>query len=166
MSSHPVTTLPSDFSKSCAGAALGARLRRASDAIDRQATTIYQMLGVEFEQRWYGILNLLHRFGPLAVGEISASLRISHVAVVQSRASLEERQLIRSEPDAKDARRRILSLTPQGRKLVDRLIPIWQRMDEAALALNAEADNLVTALDALEDALAKQSLSDRVMHGL
>mgnify|MGYP000635591759 FL=1 len=155
MSSRSANSVPLDYSKSCGGAALGARLRRASEVIDRQATLIYQMFGTEFEQRWYGILNLLHRFGGLTVGEIAASLCISHVAVVQARASLESRQFIKSKTDINDSRRRILSLTSQGRALVEHLMPIWQHMDDAARALNAESGDLVATLDALEKMQAR-----------
>lgn len=153
---------PADFSQSSGGAAIGARLRRLSDMIDRDAGLAYRDYGVEFEQRWFGLLNLLDRFGPLAVGQIASSLGISHVAVSQARASLEARGFIAAAPDKNDTRRRLLSLTPTGLSLVVSLRPLWRRMDEASLALNKEADDVVTALDALEAALARQSLRQRI----
>ncbi|RYG81768.1 MAG: MarR family transcriptional regulator, partial [Alphaproteobacteria bacterium] len=46
----------SDYSRSFGGAALGARLRRASERIDRDGTRVYATRDVRFEQRWYGVL--------------------------------------------------------------------------------------------------------------
>jgi DNA-binding MarR family transcriptional regulator len=162
MSIVDTPALPADYSRDCGGAAIGARLRRLSEAIDRDAGLAYRDLGIEFEQRWFGLLNLLDRFGPLSVGQIAASLRITHVAVSQSRASLETRALIAAASDKADARRRLLSLTPKGMALVASLRPLWRAMDHAAQGLNDEADDVVKALDILEAALARRSMRQRI----
>ncbi len=162
MSIAKAGTLPADYSRSCGGAALGARLRRLSEAIDRDAALAYRDVGIEFEQRWFGLLNLLDLYGPLAVGQIAAALGISHVAVSQARTSLEARQFVAAQPDSNDARRRLLSLTEEGNALVASLRPLWNRMDRAAHALNEEAGDVVKALDTLDKALARRSLFDRI----
>ena len=65
-----------DYSRSFGGAALGARLRRASERIDRDGTRVYAAQGIEFEQRWYGILRqVVEEDRPMAVGEIAAILQ-------------------------------------------------------------------------------------------
>jgi MarR family transcriptional regulator, organic hydroperoxide resistance regulator len=61
-----------------------------------------------------------------------------------------------------DARQRHLALTSAGSKLIRRLKPLWDAMNEAALELNAEAGNVVAALDRLDEAIARQSLFDRI----
>ena len=152
-----------DYSRSVGGAAIGARLRRLSEGIDQDAARIYASLGMSFEQRWFGVLNQLALNGPASVGELAAALRITHVSVSQTRQSLEAAGIVASGPDPADARRRRLALTEAGRELVQRLTPLWSALDAAAAELNAEAGDLVTGLDRLDDALARRSLFDRVM---
>ena len=151
-----------DYSRNAGGSALGARLRRLSERIDRDVATIYAAHGVAFEQRWFGVLNQIVLNGPMSVGEIASALRITHVSVSQSSGSLDRAGLVRSRPDPVDARRRQLALTDQGKRLVADLAPLWRALDEAAIELDAEAGNLVKLLDRLDDALDRESLPDRV----
>lgn len=152
-----------DYSRGFGGEALGARLRRASERIDRDGTRVYAAQGVRFEQRWYGVLRQLLANGPMSVGQIAGVLRITHVSVVEASRSLEKAGLIASSPSPDDRRRRELSLTDQGRALADRLAPLWNAFNAAAEALNAEAGDIVERLDRLDDALNRQSMFERIM---
>ena len=152
-----------DYTRNAGGAAIGARLRRLSELIDGDTTRIYETLGIRFEQRWFGVLNQLILDGPATVSELASALRISHASVSQTRQSLERAGILRAEPDASDARRRTLKLTPAGRRLVNQLRPVWQALDRAALELNAESGHVAKALDRMDDALAKMSMFDRIV---
>jgi DNA-binding MarR family transcriptional regulator len=151
-----------DYSRSFGGQALAARLRRASDRVDRDGTRIYAAQKVRFEQRWYGVLRQLVNQGDMSVGEIAAALRITHVSVSQACRSMEKAGIIKSAASATDARRRNLSLTPKGRALVKKLSPLWDAFNAAAEELNAEAGNVVKLLDLLDDALERKSMFDRI----
>lgn len=151
-----------DYTKSMGGAALGARLRRLSEAIDRDATRAYASIGVRFEQRWFGVLNQLAINGPMTVSELAAALRITRASVSQARQSLEDAGIVTREEHPSDARQRHLVVTSAGSKLIRRLTPLWQAMNDAALETNAEADNVVAALDRLDAVLARQSMFDRI----
>lgn len=63
------------------GAAIGALLRRISDRVERDANRVYARLGVSFEQRWMGVLDLLARQGPMSVKDLANSLKISDPSV-------------------------------------------------------------------------------------
>jgi DNA-binding MarR family transcriptional regulator len=152
-----------DYSRSFGGAALAARLRRISERFDRDGTRVYAAHNVRFEQRWYGILRQLIANGPMSVVEIAEALQISHASVSEARRSLERAHIIVSTPDPKDGRRRALSLTEEGRRLVNRLTPLWEDFNTVASELNDEAGDVVRLLDRLEDALARQSMYDRIM---
>ncbi len=151
-----------DYPRTQGGAAIGARLRRLSERIDREADQVYRDLGVEFEQRWFGLLNALAMAGPLSVGEIAEALGITHAAVSQTRASLQARGLVAAAADPTDARRRALSLTPDGQALVDRLRPTWDALNDVARELNREAGDAVETLERLEAALNRQGLVARL----
>jgi len=152
----------SDFSRVAGGSALGARLRRLSEQIDRDATRIYAARGIRFEQRWFGPLNQIVQNGPLAIGEIAERLHITHVSVSQAARSLELAGLVASRPDVADGRRRVLYLTPKGHARVDELSPIWAAFQEAAATLDGEAGGVVTVLNRLDDALTRMPLFDRI----
>ncbi len=151
-----------DYSRSFGGQALAARLRRASERLDRDGTRIYATQKVRFEQRWYAVLRQLVIQSDMSVGEIAAALRITHVSVSQACRSMEKAGIIKSAASTKDARRRDLSLTPKGRALARKLGPLWDAFNKAAEDLNAEAGDLVKLLDRLDDALDRQTMFDRI----
>ncbi|OWQ96653.1 MarR family winged helix-turn-helix transcriptional regulator [Sphingopyxis witflariensis] len=153
----------SDFPARAGGGAIGARLRRLSARIDADATRAYAVLGIRFEQRWFGVLNQIAINGPMAVTDIASTLGITHVSVSQTRQSLEKAGLIASDRDSRDARRRTLRLTSKGQDFVRRLEPIWQACEDAARELDAEAGEVVRALSRLDEAIARKSLFDRIM---
>ena len=153
----------SDYSRAARGAALGARLRRLSERLDRECTRVYSALGAQFEQRWYGGLNQIVLNGPMTVGEIAASLHVTHVSVSQARRSLETAGFVQNIDDAADARRRPITLTARGKALVAQFTPLWQALSESAEELNAEAGDVVALLDRLDDALDARSLFDRAV---
>ncbi len=152
-----------DYTRSVGGAALGTRLRRLSEVIDRDATRVYATLGIDFEQRWFGVINQLAINGTATVGEIASSLGITHVSVSQTRQSLEKAGLVRAEADPADGRRSRLVLTAKGRALVEQLSPLWVAMADAAADLDAEAGEIVKRLDQLDIALKRKALFDRIM---
>jgi DNA-binding MarR family transcriptional regulator len=161
MSEKRSTTRRGDYVRSQGGAAIGARLRRLSERIDRDAGQIYADMGVVFEQRWFGLIHALARHGPLSVGEVADLLGISHASVSQTRQSLIRAGLLAPQGDPDDGRRRTLHLTAAGRKLIARLTPIWNVLSEVAIELDTEAGGVVAALERLESALDHESLHVR-----
>ncbi|MEH0198097.1 MarR family transcriptional regulator [Caulobacter sp. CCNWLY153] len=158
---------PEDYSRGFGAEALAARLRRVSERIDRDGSRVYAARGVKFEQRWYGVLRqLVERGAPMAVGEIAAILRITHVSVSEASRSMEKAGLIASQTSTEDARRRLIALTDQGREMVARLSPLWEAFNTAARELDAEVGDLVRRLDQLDDALDRRSMFDRIMDGI
>lgn len=144
--------------------ALGGRLRRLSDRIDRDAKSIYEKMGIEFEQRWFPLFNCLRGGEALSVTDISDRLGISHVSVSVTRKSLEAAGIVKSIRDMSDGRRSVLGLTSKGKALAVELEPLFAALDLASAALNAEAGNAITAIERLEQALESKSLAERVDH--
>jgi len=155
-----------DYTRKYGPAAIGARLRRLSESIDEDAGRIYVDLGIDFQQRWVGILEQLHDRGAQSVGELAASLGIRHSSVSQTRRSLEEAGLVASDVDPGDGRSRLLRLSVSGKELVRRLQPLWKILNATSLELDQEADHVIDALDRLDRALERLSLYDRVKQKL
>lgn len=151
-----------DAVRAYGAAALGGRLRRLSDRIDREAKALYEDRGIAFEQRWFPVFNCLRIGEMLSVTELADRLQVSHVSISVIRGALEKQGLIRSRTDETDGRRRVLTLTDKGQALADQLAPLFDALDKAAIELNAEAGDAMAAIDRLEDALARKPLSLRV----
>ncbi len=151
-----------DYPAKAGGAALGARLRRLSTAIEADAARVYAAEGVAFEQRWFGVVDQLARNGAMTVGALADALGIGHASVSETRHSLEAAGHIHVVTDGNDGRRRVLSLSTEGHALVERLSSLWRAFDDAASALDKEAGDVAAALDRLGEALSRRSLRERI----
>jgi len=145
-----------DYPAKAEGAALGARLRRLSTAIEAEVARVYAAEGVAFEQRWFGVN------GAMTVGALADALGIGHASVSETRHSLEAAGHVHVVTDGNDGRRRILTLSTEGEALVDRLRSLWRAFDDAASALDKEAGDVTAALDRLGEALSHRSLRERI----
>lgn len=155
--------IDADFIRLHGNAGVGARLRRVSERIDREAYAVYAHAGLHFEQRWMGVLMLLAERGEVTVGELAQALGISQPSVSQTLRSLQERKMISEKPDRRDARRRIQRLTKTGSAFVEKVRPIWAALMEAARDLDREGIDLITPLDQLEQMLDRKSLYERAL---
>jgi len=143
--------------------ALASRLKRLSEALMKDAAGFYAELGVEFQPRWFTVFYTLGRRSPLAVGELAQGLGLTHPAVSQVADQLVRAGLARQTKDSRDDRRRLLSLTPAGRRLHRRLLPVWDEVRAAARELIDEAGtNLLVNVEHVEAAVARRSVMDRV----
>jgi DNA-binding MarR family transcriptional regulator len=143
--------------------ALGSRLRRLLDRLDRDVAAIYRSADVRFEARWFPVFIALRDGGPLTVGALATRLSVTHAAVSQVRAALEAERLIDASPDPEDGRRQRLVLTPKGRALAAQLKPLWDAIATASSqVLNEGAPELMAHLDGLDAALDRRGLAARV----
>jgi DNA-binding MarR family transcriptional regulator len=143
--------------------AFASRLKRLSERLMRDVSRIYKAEQLNFEARWFPIFYLLWRQSPLAVTAIAQRLHLTHPAVNQVAGAMTKAGLISSARDRKDDRRRLLSLTPAGKKLAIRLTPIWSSVQEATSELVAGTQiDLLGALHAIEKSLDECDLYERV----
>lgn len=152
-----------DFIRAKRHGAFGTRLRRLSEALDRQVQAIYRAHDSGFEPRWFPIITALSECGPLSVGELATLIGITHVAVSQVSSELKRAGLIRVTTDPNDRRRQVLELSAKGRAGIERLQPLWRALARATEELCAkEAPHLLAELDSLEEAIARKPLPERV----
>ncbi len=152
-----------DFVRELGLLALGSRLRRLSDRFMTAVQEIYRVEQVDFEPRWFPCLRLLADEGPKTVGEAAHALGVSHASVSQCAKAMQKRGLLVFGRDARDDRRRVLSLSDDGRNLVDRLCPLWEDLQDAVREIANEGGvDILTALDGVEHALDHKGLEERV----
>ncbi len=142
---------------------MGSRLKRLSDLFFRQCDELYQHHGIELQSRAFPLIQLLAGHGTLSVTDLADHLGQTHPAISQMSKKLEQQGWLYHETDVNDERRRLLCLTPQGYELIDRLQPLWDKLNTVLTRiLEVSSYNLLDNVALLERELDKLSLVDRV----
>ncbi len=151
-----------DFIKELGALGLGSRLRRLSERLNESVTRIYHDQEVVFEPYWFPIVYLLHKRKELSVTEIAETLSLTHPAIIHSVKKLTKQGYLNSKNDKNDRRRNILSLSPKGRSVVKKLMPVWMRIQKKTDEMLNEADcNLLEIIGQIESALHKKEYYER-----
>jgi DNA-binding MarR family transcriptional regulator len=152
-----------DIVRSLGFLCLGSRLKRLGEQLQAETQRVLDSLDVRIQSSQYPLLAALDRLGPLPVGELAQSLGIAQPGVTRSVALLAGLGLVESSPSDDDQRRRIVSLTQDGRRLVDvAKRDVWPRIENAVAALCADLPGpFLGQLAAIEDRLAASPLDRR-----
>lgn len=157
----------SDLVRRLGPLAFASRLKRLSDRLYRDMSRVYAELDTDFESRWFLVLYLLAEQSPLGVTNVADRLGLTHPAVNQIVGAMSRHRLVHSRRDPTDERRRLLSLTPGGRRLFERLRPVWQIVSEKSRdAMTESGLDWIAALDRLEAVLDERSMYERVSTAL
>jgi DNA-binding MarR family transcriptional regulator len=76
----------------------------------------------------FSLLMSLNRPEPPAIGSVANLLAMDRTTVTAALKPLERRGLVRTTADPNDRRNRTLILTPKGKNLLVRAVPIWQHV--------------------------------------
>jgi DNA-binding MarR family transcriptional regulator len=79
----------------------------------------------------FSLLMSLNRPQPPTIGSVSALLAMDRTTLTAALKPLERRGLVTVAVDEEDRRSRRLALTPAGRSLLSRAVPIWKRTHAA-----------------------------------
>ncbi|RVD23670.1 MULTISPECIES: MarR family transcriptional regulator [unclassified Mesorhizobium] len=153
-----------DIIRSLGFLCLGSRFKRIGEQLQADTQRVLDELEVRVQSSQYPLLAALDRLGPLPVGELAQSLGIAQPGVTRSVALLTELGLVEVSPSNDDQRRRIVSLSRNGRRLVDvAKREVWPRIERAVAALCADLSGpLLGQLAEIEDRLAASPLDRRV----
>src|SRR3954471_4745937 len=153
-----------DFVKELGALTLDHRFKRLMQRLLDEAEAIYRALELPVRPRWASTLLLLHRHAPLSVTEIARRLRLSHPAVVQLLRELDEAGIAAVARDEADGRRRRVSLTPAGRRLMPKLGEVWKELEEAQLRAFREVGwDVLPLLERAEERLRPGALASEVI---
>jgi DNA-binding MarR family transcriptional regulator len=146
---------------------LGSRLKRIGEQLQADTQRLLDGLDVPVQSSQYPLLAALDRLGPLAVGELAQCLGITQPGVTRSVSDLADLGLVRTAQSSGDQRRRIVSLTKRGQRLVDiAKQDVWPRIEHAVADLCEDLRGpLLDQLAAIEDGLAAAPLDRRVEKG-
>ena len=152
-----------DLIRDLAELALGSRLRRLSDRLLQDVSTIYDEQGKGLRARWFPVLFALSREAPQAVTDLARSLGLTHTAIHQIVVQMADQGLVITERDPADERRRLQSLSPHGKAAAKQLQPLWDEIASATEELLESAGlPLIPALAAVEEQLDRRSMYRRI----
>ena len=141
--------------------AISTRLQRLSEQIRKEGFLVYEDNGIDFEPKWFPVIYTLHIRPVLSVIELAAEIGYTHPSTISLLRELEKEKLIRSKKDKQDERKRMLQLTEKGRKLVERMQPVWTIIVGAMTELTDTRNNLMKAIIEVEERLKEKSFFER-----
>ena len=141
--------------------AIATRLQRLAEQMRKDVLLIYKAHGVDFEPKWFPVIYTLHVKPGLSVVEVSAEIGYSHPSTITLLKELEKQKLVRSGKDKTDERKRLVQLTEKGKALINQMKPVWQVMIAATTQLIETKNNLLKALEEVEQQMELQSFYQR-----
>jgi DNA-binding MarR family transcriptional regulator len=122
---------------------------RAARALARRFDTALRPLGLTNGQ--FSLMMSLNRPGPPTIGAVASLLAMDRTTLTAALKPLRRRSLIKITRGSNDHRARLLELTPLGRKLLTRAVPVWTSTHAAVEARlgPGEPDRLRKALRTL-----------------
>jgi DNA-binding MarR family transcriptional regulator len=123
--------------------------QRAARALARRFDNAFRPLGITNGQ--FSLLMSLNRPEPAGMGPVASLLGVDRTTLTAALKPLERRGLLRVTADKADRRSRLMTLTPRGRRLLARAVPIWKRHHRAIerKLLDGDPGNLRRNLRAL-----------------
>jgi len=89
------------------------------------------MAEVDLTMPQFATLASLYREDGLSVTELAHLVGVDSTTLTRNLRLLERRALVLQVTAADDRRRRVVRLTPEGRKLFVRAVPVWQKAQAA-----------------------------------
>jgi DNA-binding MarR family transcriptional regulator/N-acetylglutamate synthase-like GNAT family acetyltransferase len=144
---------------------LGSRMKRLADRLQTDAAATLQAMGLPIQPAQQQFLAVLRQRGPQTVGGVAQHLRLSQPTATRAIQALIEQGLIDVSREGRDQRQKLLSLSPDGEALMDRLErDLWPKVEAAAVSLcGGRHAALLKEITMIEAELDRRSLVDRIM---
>jgi DNA-binding MarR family transcriptional regulator len=144
---------------------LGSRLKRLGDTFINDVNKVYREHNIEFDASWFPVFYILSQRKEISIKGIADDLKVSHSAISQLTSSLQQKGLIKSVISKKDARHKAITFTVKGKKLLQKIKPVWKALEEAMTELVEESTSskkILKALTAIETGLENKIFFERI----
>jgi DNA-binding MarR family transcriptional regulator/N-acetylglutamate synthase-like GNAT family acetyltransferase len=144
---------------------LGSRLKRLSENMMKEIQLVYDYFNIDFDPYLFPIIKIIDHNNGITNSEIKSKLALSQPAITQATNKLMVKGLVSSKSDAKDGRKKIVSLSDKGKRVIGEMQPLWQAMDEVIKGLTRyQAESLIDHINRLEDNLSRELLSTTIIN--
>jgi DNA-binding MarR family transcriptional regulator len=113
-------------------------VQRAARALARRFDDALRPVGVTNGQ--FSLMMSLNRPEPPDMVAVSSLLGMNRTTLTAALKPLQRRRLLRVTVDPADRRSRVMTLTPKGRRLLARAVPVWRRTHISVEALLPDSD--------------------------
>jgi DNA-binding MarR family transcriptional regulator len=108
-------------------------VQRAARALARRFDDALRPIGLTNGQ--FSLMMSLNRPKPPDMGAVAWLLGMDRTTLTAALKPLQRRSLLKITADPVDRRGRIMSLTPKGRRLLVRAVPVWKKTHDAVETL-------------------------------
>jgi len=119
-------------------ACLCVHVQRAARALARRFDDALRPIGLTNGQ--FSLMMSLNRPKPPDMGAVASLLGMDRTTLTAALKPLQRRRLLKVTVDPADRRSRIMDLTPNGRRLLARAVPVWRKTHDAIEALLPDGD--------------------------
>ncbi|MGH9614735.1 MAG: MarR family winged helix-turn-helix transcriptional regulator [Bryobacteraceae bacterium] len=113
-------------------------VRRAARALARRFDDALRPLGLTNGQ--FSLLMSLNRPQPPGMAAVASLLAMDRTTLTAALKPLERRGLVKVKTDRADRRSHLITLTPKGRNLLARAVPVWERTHQEMEGLLIDGD--------------------------
>ncbi len=100
---------------------LGSRLRRLSEQITENASQIYRLYDIDFQPKWFPVFYVLSKEQEKPITEIAEEIGHSQPSVSKIIAEMVKANLILETKNKQDGRKNMVSLSPQGMEITEKI---------------------------------------------
>ncbi len=143
--------------------AISTRMQRLADAFRKDGEQIYKLFNIDFQPKWFPVIITLKNGESLTITELADEIGYAHPSTISLLKELEKNKLIVSKKDKMDERKRLISLSKTGTELVKKMDPIWDFMKEGIDSIINTQNNLLKAIEEVENKLQQQSYFQKVL---
>jgi DNA-binding MarR family transcriptional regulator len=119
-------------------ACLCLHVQRAARALARRFDDALRPIGLTNGQ--FSLMMSLNRPRPPDMGSVASLLGMDRTTLTAAIKPLQRRRLLKVRVNSEDRRSRALTLTPEGRRLLARAVPVWRKTHLAVEALFPDQD--------------------------
>lgn len=140
-----------DTLKSLGELSMGSRLKRLSEMCMKTIRKAYQHFDVDFDPYLFPAFHRIANAKTTTNTALCEALQTSQPAVTQTVNKLLQKKLIELDTDTIDKRKKIISLSSEGREFHQKVQPLWRAMDLAVKQYTRQpANSLVAHIDQFE----------------
>jgi DNA-binding MarR family transcriptional regulator len=142
---------------------LGTRLKRIGERLQSQTQRILNAQEVPIQAAQFPFLAAVDRLGPLTVGELAEAVGMTQPGATRALAQLAEEGFVEITNASDDQRRKLVTLTRQGKRLVEiGKRDVWPVIEMAVKDVCRKLSGpLLEQLAALEDGINEEPLDRR-----
>lgn len=119
-------------------ACLCLHVQRAARALARRFDDALRPVGLTNGQ--FSLMMSLNRPKPPDMAAVASLLGMDRTTLTAALKPLQRRRLLKVSVDPEDRRSRVMTLTPNGRRLLARAVPAWRRTHNSVEALLPDGD--------------------------